>query len=330
MDILIAGIFILAIIVLANILQVRNRRFEKLLFDGALLILSAAVFFLGLAFFLLPSELFQNLDGAALELLDTQAYGLVLLLTSVAAIAFAIKPVRRLLAAVMPLDPSSPVHSLALVLSAYALGYTGLTLSQGGLTQMAESAIPAPLPFVIGSSLLFALIGVFGVGFIIRRRGRDLLARLGLEKPTPAQIVVAFAAIVVLVVLQACVGLIWQFMNPDQFEVLDDVSSTLLMDIDTVWEWLLLALAVGIGEELLFRGAIQPAFGLGYTSILFALIHVQYGLTPITLTVLIIAIVLGVMRRYYSTTITIIVHAGYDLTLGLLALLAAYLQQFVT
>jgi membrane protease YdiL (CAAX protease family) len=36
---------------------------------------------------------------------------------------------------------------------------------------------------------------------------------------------------------------------------------------------LVLALASGIAEEVLFRGAIQPALGLWWTSLLFGLLH---------------------------------------------------------
>ena len=43
---------------------------------------------------------------------------------------------------------------------------------------------------------------------------------------------------------------------------------------------LTLGLAAGIGEETLFRGALQPRFGLLITSLLFALLHSQYGITP--------------------------------------------------
>ncbi|PAD79689.1 CPBP family intramembrane glutamic endopeptidase [Paenibacillus campinasensis] len=43
-----------------------------------------------------------------------------------------------------------------------------------------------------------------------------------------------------------------------------------------VWHIFVIALVVSICEELLFRGAIQHAFGPYWTSILFALIHVRY------------------------------------------------------
>lgn len=43
-----------------------------------------------------------------------------------------------------------------------------------------------------------------------------------------------------------------------------------------VWHIALIAAMVAICEELLFRGAAQHAFGIYWTSILFAVIHVRY------------------------------------------------------
>lgn len=43
-----------------------------------------------------------------------------------------------------------------------------------------------------------------------------------------------------------------------------------------VWHIVLIAFIVSVCEELLFRGAVQHAFGPYWTSILFALIHVRY------------------------------------------------------
>jgi hypothetical protein len=102
-----------------------------------------------------------------------------------------------------------------------------------------------------------------------------------------------------------------------------------LSNVDTVWEGLILAIAAGVGEELLFRGALQPVLGLGFTAVLFGLVHVQYGFTPILLFVIFLALVLGLIRRYFSNTLAIFVHAGYNFVLGLLALLAVYIEQFV-
>lgn len=43
-----------------------------------------------------------------------------------------------------------------------------------------------------------------------------------------------------------------------------------------VWHIILISLIVAVCEELLFRGAVQHAFGPYWTSILFAAIHVRY------------------------------------------------------
>jgi hypothetical protein len=76
---------------------------------------------------------------------------------------------------------------------------------------------------------------------------------------------------------------------------------------------------------MLFRGALQPVFGILGTSIVFAVSHTQYGLTPATLTVFLLSLVLGVIRQRSNTTVAIFVHAGYNFLLGLLALLASTL-----
>ncbi|MCI0399650.1 MAG: CPBP family intramembrane metalloprotease, partial [Chloroflexi bacterium] len=152
---------------------------------------------------------------------------------------------------------------------------------------------------------------------------------LGVVRPTPGQLVAGVRLILLLVVLQGLAGWLWTLLDPEEAAVLDDLNAVLLGDINTVWDWLLLALATGVGEELLFRGAIQPAFGLGLTAFLFAVAHVQYGLTPVTVFVFILGLILGLVRRRYNTTTAIFIHTGYNFALGLLALLATWLQQFV-
>ena len=85
-----------------------------------------------------------------------------------------------------------------------------------------------------------------------------------------------------------------------------------------------------MGEEILFRGALQPVFGIVFTSLLFAVVHVQYGLTPITLAVFLLGLILGILRKRTNTTVTILVHFGYNFILGLMALLAVYVQELVS
>lgn len=330
-EIIIFSLGIIGIILLANVLVVRNRRTEKIAFNWILLLLNVPVFLIGLFFLVLPegflAQFFGNLD---LDTTYLHSVGLTLILTAVWGILVTLPKVRELFARFIPLNPNSPVHTLALLMAGYLVGQSALTLSQGGLGGLAETAVPASIALFVLSEILFAVVGLFGVGFLIRRTVPQLTARLGLEKPRPIHLLAGIGWIGLLVILQTIAGAAWAFINPEQAKLLEDVNRLLLADVDNVWEWLILALAAGIGEELLFRGALQPVFGLGFTAVLFALVHVQYGYTPIMLFIVLLAIVLGLVRRYYNTTIAIFVHVGYDFALGMLALLATYLERFIS
>ncbi len=330
MDIIIAGFFLIGVIMLANYLVRRGDKQEQTLFALLLLVANIPVLLLGLFLIVIPAETFDRVAAeVGLNLSDGAAFGLVLAAMALWGMVVCLAPVRRLLARVSRLKPESAVHTLALVLVGYLVGQGALALSQGGLEGLVEAAEPTSIFLFVGQELLFALLALLGVGFLIRRRGQPLAQRLGLEKPPMLHWLVGLGWIGVLVVVQFFVGLLWAALNPEQSEMLESINTVLLSDFDTVWEWLLLAIAAGVGEELLFRGALQPVFGLVTTSIIFGLIHVQYGLSPLTLFVAVLALILGVIRRNYSTTIAIMVHVGYNFVLGLLALLASYLEQFV-
>ena len=76
------------------------------------------------------------------------------------------------------------------------------------------------------------------------------------------------------------------------------------------------ALAAGICEEALFRGALQPRMGILWTSLVFALIHSQYGLSFDTLAVLVLGSGLGLLRRFLNTTSSTITHVTYNVLAG--------------
>ena len=68
-------------------------------------------------------------------------------------------------------------------------------------------------------------------------------------------------------------------------------------------EILLLALFSAFGEEILFRGVIQPWLGLWATSLLFGLLHFPYrrSLIPWSFFALVLGVVLGWMTLYYES-----------------------------
>jgi len=324
---LIPVLIIAGFILLANKLAAGEDRDTRRYFDMALLFTNLLLFFLGLLLTLSPVANFAGAPlGGGAALINPIAAGAAVLGMAIWGIAASLRQIRISLARYIPINPESPVHVLALVLSGYLAGSTAFTLTQGGLEGVAAAAGPASVGVIFIQFLLFLLVALFGVGLFTRRNLRAVQLRLGLTRPTGRQLLVGTRWIVALVIVQWIFGAISAMLDPGQDKLLEEISGSLLGEIDTVWEWLLLALTTGIGEEMLFRGALQPVLGLSFTSALFAIAHIQYGITPITIAVLIIGYALGVIRRNSNTTVAIYVHAGYNFLLGMLAMLAAFLQ----
>ncbi|MFE4710947.1 MULTISPECIES: CPBP family intramembrane glutamic endopeptidase [Paenibacillus] len=75
--------------------------------------------------------------------------------------------------------------------------------------------------------------------------------------------------------LMLIVDFLMTYIVPE--ETMDDGGiNDMLFRARPIWHIVLIAAMVAVCEEVLFRGAIQHAFGPYWTSILFALIHVRY------------------------------------------------------
>ena len=321
---------LIGLVILANWLDVLKQDAYSRLFDWLLLAANLLLLVVGLQFLLpLPAFLIRFQLVAAPGLQNMAALGAMVTAMALWGVLVSLRTGRGLLARWLPLNPASPVHALALFLSGILAGSTLLTLTQGGLEGLAETAVSTPLADFVFQQLLFVLLACLGVGFLVRRRLPAVGKRLGLERPSWAQIRFGLRWIIILIIIQWMAGFAWAITNPDQSELLNGISDILLGNFDTLGEWIIVALGAGVGEELLFRGALQPIFGLWFTSIIFAIAHIQYGITPITLLIFAISLALGHIRRRSNTTIVIFVHVGYDFVLGLFYLLATYLEPFV-
>ena len=277
---------------------------------------------LGIAALALLNSLAQMLMPELIEpgavAVDWLAVAAACFLTSALAFLPLIPAVRRWVARWLPIDPESIVHTTALTFAIYQIG---LSLGQMGLIGGLENLVEAELALTIWDVLLsgipLALLALLGVGLLIRRDGRDTAERLGLRRPTWKQLIVAVGITVLLLGFDFVVNWSWGEVDPSGYELLNRVTEQLFGGLATVTGALVLGLSAGISEELLFRGAVQPRLGLLLTAILFAIGHLQYGLTVATLEVLIIGLVLGFMRQRTHTTICILIHAAYN-TIGTL------------
>jgi len=329
MSILLVSLPFLAVILVANLIAVRGSSGARMAFNLSLFLLNSLLVVAGLALKFLPVEMLElsALDGLSPESPFAAASLVIMGLWGALA---CLKPIRLGLSRVAPaFDPESPVHTLALVAIGYLMGNAAFSLAPGALDALAETGLELTLLDVLSQQFLFIAAAFLGVGFLARRDGAALRQRLGLVRPTARQLWGGIGWMAFFVFLQGCISFTWALFDPGQVEQLSGINETLLGNFDTVWEWFLLAAAAGLGEELLFRGALQPIFGIVPTSIIFAVSHVQYGLSPATLAIFLLSVVLGIIRKRHNTTVAIVVHAGYNFTLGLLSLLAVYLQPFI-
>lgn len=329
MLVLLAILPIVALIIVANLVDASRQPRLVRFFDAGLFVLGLALFLPGVALALMPAELEALFADNSLLPLNMRAAGVTFALMGAWGMLASLAPVRRMLARIFPIAPASAVHTLALFLSGMLIGNSVFTLGQGGLAELETTAVSVPITDVVLQQSGFVILAFAGVGAVVRRDMPAVLQRLGLARPTAVQLRSGLRWMVGMLAIQWTVGVVWALMNPDQATMLSNVNEAFLGDIDSLGEWFVLALAAGIGEETLFRGALQPAFGLVATAALFSIVHVQYGLTPITLAVFLIGLMLGVVRRRTNTTVAIAVHFGYNFTLGLLSLLAAFAAQFV-
>lgn len=323
--ILLLFIPILMLVVLANLGQLY--RWARWLTYGALLAMAGVTLAAGIGALwyrgplpddLLPAGLELNLTGVGRWLV----LGGVLALAPVAAALIARLAKRPLRLGHVDWDQPLPLTAVVL-----AILFTALNLAQSALIGSSEElAAGAPqlgLAELGAQSVAFVMLGVLGVGFGIRRSGRATLARLGIRAVAlPGDVVAVAAATFGMLTMSVLVGGILAVVAPESVANATALNKLIIGAVSTPAGAILLGLFSGIGEEVLYRGALQPAFGLWGASLLFALHHVQY-LNYALVVVFLLGLALGFIRNRYGTTVAAGVHAAYNTILILIALASA-------
>ena len=169
--------------------------------------------------------------------------------------------------------------------------------------------------FVTFMSMLLLLFFAFlGVGFPLRRTWQQTCARLDLLVPTARVLALAVGVGVLLVALVSLLWFIWVLVTWPLYAEND--GSLVNPDLATVF---LSAAMTALGEETMFRGLLQPVFGVALTSVCFALLHMRPGSEIAFLPILGVSLALGWLRWRHGTVAAIVAHFCYNLTLGLTA-----------
>ncbi len=207
---------------------------------------------------------------------------------------------------------SNVVTLLAFTLAPDAVGYA---LTSGGRI--------SPVTLALGQ-LPFLIIALCGVGLGVQRNLRETLARLGYDSITLPQLGIVTLFVAGALLLSFAADTLFAALQPDLYERVGEVSEGLfspegLSPISAILFALLIGVGAGIGEETLFRGAVQPALGITLTSFLFASMHVQYGPSLLLGYLFVLSAGLGLLRKHINTTASFAAHASYNTSGVLLA-----------
>lgn len=258
-------------------------------------------------------------------------WGLLLLfLAALLSAAMLLRPVRKAISRIMPIDPDNFVHKIALsiltliLLTSFipliVLGGTPplLTLVNGAGNTSLNSALS-----VGPESLVYQFIWTIPAAFIaagwpIARTFRAALVRLGFVRPTPTQVIFGIAfglalAAIASFVIDPAINWLWQTIG---WPTTDAAAfNKLLTNLVTPLGAVLIGVTAGVGEEMAVRGLLQPRIGLIASNLVFTSLHAfQYGPDAL-LSVFLIGLILGIIRARSNTTTSAIVHGVYDFAL---------------
>ncbi len=219
--------------------------------------------------------------------------------------------------------PESMVHLWAMVLLLYFVGNQLMNFFlAGGMGGLADD-IGVNYGVLVLNFIPQLLIPVLGVGLFLRRGWRQTLDRLGLKKPSLLGVGVAIISTMGLVFTLMVISFIWlQAVGEETFNRQTQASDALAESINTLGLAFMVAFTAGVGEEIAFRGALQPIFGFWFASVMFVIGHTQYTLTPAALIILLVTLTFGLIRKYLDTTTSIMTHFLYNFTILAFALLS--------
>jgi len=252
---------------------------------------------------------FVTIYGLA-QAVNARETGWVWLAVGLGLILPLIPSVRRLLARVMPIEPSAAVDMTGLCVLFGVLGFliTSYIINPNPAEiSDAVSVSDLAVQFVAGIVLAFIAVGAG-----IKRNLREAAVRLGLTWPTPRVIGVGLGMVIVVLLILTGAGVLTEIFQPNVSREIAKATEEITTNVESPIGAVLFGLGAGASEELLVRGAIQPKFGLFVSALLFALLHSQYGVSFVLVGVFLVGLALGLERKYFGTTAAIITHAVFN------------------
>ncbi len=274
---------------------------------------------------------YPSLEASQLRAVRLDLAGVILMLAALLAMVVLLPPARRCAARLLPMQADNVVHATALSLTATALGLNlfqmaaiapvlfAIAATEEGVAQLQQQGGVSYLDTLVFPLLTLFVAALLGVGLYTRRNQAEVIARLGFKPLTLPQLGIATGFTLALLGMAIFTERAWQALDPDSLSKVGGLSKALLGNFTGLTGALAIGISAAIGEETFFLFSYQPRMGIALTSLLFTSFHVQYGITPATLLVLIMSVVLGILRQRTSLTVCILVHFLYNFTTVLVA-----------
>ncbi len=217
------------------------------------------------------------------------------------------------------LRPRAPISWLALSLLLLALAHN-LAPTSGSSSVASTVSRPQTATDLVTGQIPFVMVAIAAVGPVVRRNAHETLERLGLLPLRPWWWVLGIVTGIAVVKGGSHVyDLVNSFTPADCRLEQERVFQHLAGPARHWYAQVAIGVAAGTGEELLFRGALQPRIGILLASLLWASFHLQYtchGLPSASnLYILLLGLVFGVLRTWFGLGTSIAAHTAYDVTI---------------
>jgi membrane protease YdiL (CAAX protease family) len=222
---------------------------------------------------------------------------------------------RQLFARFTPMDPASPTDMVGLSL---VLGFIGFFVFQYALSPEPEDTGEISIAYLLSQFVFMIVLAFVLVGVGQWRDFRASLSRLGLERLNPRQVGIALLAVLGGFLVMGIAGGLTAWLQPDFNNEIQQTTDEITKNVSSVAGAVFFGLGAGASEELLLRGAIQPRYGIWITSLLFALLHSQYGISFVLGGVFCMGVILGFLRNRINTSAAILTHAVFNTIVVLL------------
>ena len=216
---------------------------------------------------------------------------------------------RRDFARFTPMDARSPIDMVGL---SVVLAFIGFFVFQYAFNPAPEGTGDISVIYLLSQFVFMIVLSFVLVGAGQWRTLREATIRLGLTRISLRQAGIALLAVVAGFIVMGIGGALTQWLQPDFNSEIQQTTEDITKNVNNLAGAVFFGLGAGASEETLLRGAIQPRYGIWVTSLLFALLHSQYGISFVLAGVFCMGVILGLLRSRINTTAAILTHAVFN------------------